>query len=122
MNTGLWMVQVLLAFAFLYSGVRKTLLYEQNRAGSTFMQVTPKQTVMIVGVLEVLGGIGVILPAVTGILPWLSPVAAIGLLLTMLGAMVFNVQHKRVGEMVANIIILILAAFVIVGRFDVIPL
>jgi hypothetical protein len=66
--------------------------------------------------LEVLGAIGLIVPLLTGILPWLTPLAAIGLVLTMLGAMA---THLRRGEnqMLAVNLVLLLAAFVAYGRF-----
>ena len=70
-----------------------------------------------IGLLEALGAIGVVLPALTGILPWLTPVAAIGLVLTMLGAMATHLRRKEPQMLVGNLVLLSLAAFVAYGRF-----
>ena len=76
----------------------------------------------LIGILEVLAAIGLILPQLTGILPWLVPLAAFGLVLTMIGAMKL---HLRRGDglkpLVMNVILLLMAAFTTYGRFDSIP-
>ncbi len=124
MNIVLWIVQILLALAFLMAGTLKTtqpierLAVRMNWVNA----IKPPQLVRVIGTLEVLGAIGLILPAVTGILPWLTPVAAIGLVLTMIGAMIL---HTRIGEgsrIAPNVVLLLLAAFIVIGRFVVMPL
>lgn len=75
-----------------------------------------------IGVLEILGAIGLILPALAGILPWLTPLAAVGLVLTMIGAMVVHVRRNEYSNLVVNLVLLALAAFVAYGRFVVVPL
>jgi uncharacterized membrane protein YphA (DoxX/SURF4 family) len=123
MNTAIWIAQILLAAAFLIAGVRKfTQSYEKQAESKVWVKdYTPTQ-LHLIGAVEVLGAIGIILPALTGILPWLAPVAAIGLVLTMIGAMVTNMRHRLYGGLIANIILAVIAVFVIYGRFVAVPL
>ena len=76
----------------------------------------------LIEIIEVLAAIGLILPQLTGILPWLVPIAAFGLVLTMIGAMKL---HLRRGDglkpLVMHVILLLMAAFTSYGRFDSIP-
>ena len=76
----------------------------------------------LIGILEILGAIGLILPAVTGIWPWLTPLAAAGLVLTMVGAMIVHGRRGEFSSIWMNIVLLALAAFVLFGRFIVVPL
>lgn len=123
MNIVLWVVQILLALAFLLAGTMKATqpIVKLAARMKWVNAIKPPQLVRLIGALEVLAAIGLILPAVTGILPWLTPVAAIGLVLTMIGAMIV---HTRIGEgsrIAPNMVLLLLAAVVVVGRFAVVP-
>ena len=124
MNIVLWIVQILLALAFLMAGILKAtgpidkLAVRMQWVNS----LRPPQLVRLIGVLEILGAVGLILPAVTGIWPWLTPIAAIGLVLTMIGAMLLHVRLGEGSRIAPNIVLLLLAAFVVVGRFIVVPL
>ena len=124
MNVVLWIVQILLALAFLMAGTMKAT-QPVDRLAVRMKWVNamrPPQLVRLIGILEILAAIGLILPAITGILPWLTPIAAIGLVLTMIGAIIV---HTRIGEgsrIAPNIVLLLLAAFIIVGRFAIMPL
>jgi uncharacterized membrane protein YphA (DoxX/SURF4 family) len=124
MNIVLWIVQILLALAFLLAGTMKaTQPLERLKSRMKWVDsMNPAQLVRVIGVLEVLGAIGLILPAVTGILPWLTPVAAIGLVLTMIGAMILHTRRGEVSHIAPNVVLLLLAMFVVVGRFVVMPL
>ena len=87
MNIVLWIVQILLALAFAMAGVMKTTQpIEKLATNMGWVKDFTAQIVRLIGTLELLAAVGLILPAVTGILPWLTPVAAIGLVLTMVGA------------------------------------
>ena len=89
MGIALWVVQVLLAAAFLVSGATKLLQRKEKLVKNmAWVEDFSQGTVRIIGVLEVLGAIGIVLPALTGILPWLTLLAALGLGLTMIGAAV----------------------------------
>src|SRR5689334_13371734 len=112
MNIGLWVAQALLALVFMTSGGFKVFRYEKSRERLPVAQAAPRWVVATIGTLEILGAIGVILPAATGILPWLTPIAAIGLALTMIGAMAFNVKNGDVSHTPVNIVLLLIALFV----------
>lgn len=124
MNIALWIVQILLALAFVMAGTIKAT-QPVDRLSDRMKWVNalrPPQIVHLIGILEVLGAVGLILPAVTGIWPWLTPVAAIGLVLTMIGAMILHTRRGEFPNLSTNLVLLILAAFVAVGRFAVGPL
>ncbi|HEX6305398.1 MAG TPA: DoxX family protein [Anaerolineales bacterium] len=74
-----------------------------------------------IALCEFLGGIGIILPALTGILPWLTLWATTGLALIMLLAAVFHLVRREYANIVFNLVLLVLAAFVAYGRFFIIP-
>jgi VIT1/CCC1 family predicted Fe2+/Mn2+ transporter len=77
----------------------------------------------LIGVLELLAAIGLILPSLTGILPWLTPLASVGLVLTMIGAIRLHVRRGDGAQLIIpTIVLLLLAAFVAYGRFVVLPL
>ncbi len=123
MNIALWIVQILLALAFLLAGSMKvsqpidTLKQNMGWAAHT----TPG-IVRLVGTLEILGAFGLILPAVTHILSWLTPIAAVGLVLTMIGAAIVHVRLKEFSRLATPIVLLLLALFIVYGRFLVVPL
>jgi uncharacterized membrane protein YphA (DoxX/SURF4 family) len=122
MSTALWTVQVLLGVVFLVSGATK-LSQPREKLVKTmaWMEDFSQRAVRIIGVLEVLGAIGIVLPALTGILPWLTPLAALGLVLTMIGAALTHLRRDEYGPIVVTAVLLILAAFVAYGRFFVLP-
>jgi uncharacterized membrane protein len=74
-------------------------------------------TVKLIGAFEILGAIGLIVPAVTGIAPILVPLAALGLVVVMLGAAVVHTRRKESQVVIFNVILLLLAAVVAWGRF-----
>jgi len=122
-NIALWVVQILLALAFVMAGsLKATQPIEKLATNMGFVKDFAPWTVRVIGVLEILGAIGLILPAVTGIWPWLTPVAAIGLVLTMVGAMITHGRRGEFPNMGTNVVLLLLALFVVYGRFVVVPL
>ena len=126
MNIALWVVQGLLALMFLMAGGMKMMqpkdqILEKMGERMGWMEDFSQNTIRGIGLLEVLGALGLILPPLTGILPILAPLAAVGLILTMIGA---AMTHLRRGEMQAiapNAMLLLLAAFVAIGRFFIAP-
>ncbi len=119
----LWVVQVLLAVAFLFAGLAKvTQPREALAANMGWVEDFSQGTVRLIGTLEVLGAIGLILPALTGVLPWLTPLAAGGLALTMAGAMITHAGRGEYGMILVNLILLLLATFVAFGRWRVAPI
>ena len=123
MGIVLWVLQVLLALAFLAAGVMKASQPINNlKKNMSWVESTPVWGVRTIGILEILGGLGLILPAVTHILTWLTPVAAIGLALTMIGAIILHIRLNETNRVVAPIVLLLLALIIVYGRFAVVPL
>jgi len=126
MNIVLWVVQVLLALMFLFHG--RTMFSPSNpmpenmAKGMRYVVDLPPGLRRFIGICEILGGVGMILPALSGILPWLTPLAAAGLALIMLLAAGFHLPRREYPNMVFNVILLALAAFVAYGRFVITPL
>lgn len=118
MNIALWIVQGLLVVMFLMSGAMKVMRPKEELAERMpFVKDFSSGAVKTIGILEVLGAIGVVLPWATGILPWLTPVAAIGLVLTMIGAAITHFRRGEFPNIGMNVMLLLLAAFVAYGRF-----
>ena len=119
MNLALWIVQGLLAFAFIASGAMKVFAYEKYKATSekkTGQTALSRGFITFIGMAEISGSLGIVLPMATNIAPWLSPWAATGLAIIMLLAIVF---HARQHESVAvPVILFLLAGFVVFGRFS----
>ncbi len=96
MNIALWVIQILLALAFLLAGVPKaTQPITALSKRLTWAKDVPAPLVRFIGVAEILGALGLILPALTGILPWLTVAAAIGLAIVMAAAIIFHLIAWR---------------------------
>jgi hypothetical protein len=119
MDTAVWIVAALLAALFLVTGLVKITQPRLRMAEGPMewaADVTDGQF-RTVGVLELLGAAGLILPAVLGIAPTLVPLAAIGLALTMVGAIVTHLRLGETDRLAVPIVVLALALFVAVERF-----
>jgi hypothetical protein len=120
MDRTLWIVAGLLAAIFLFSGVVKLVLPKEKLAdapGGGWVNDFSAGTVRAIGVLEILGAMGLVLPALLGIAPVLTPLAAAGLAALMAGAVATRVRRHEPKPMVADLVYLALAAFVAWGRF-----
>ena len=118
MGVALWVVQGLLAVAFLGAGAMKLSQPKEKLAANMgWVEDFSQPAVRLIGAVEVLGAIGLVLPALTGILPWLTPLAALGLVLLMVGAALTHLRRKEYGNIAMNAVLLVLAAFVAYGRF-----
>ena len=120
MNIALWIVQGLLAAIFLMAGSMKASkskaeVKEMGGGKMDWVEDVSDSNLKLIGILEVLAAIGLILPQVTGILPWLTPLAAVGLVLTMAGATTLHARRKE--ALAPTIVLLLVAAFVVYGRF-----
>ena len=123
MNVALWIIQGLLALIFLMTGIMKVSQPKEKLVKYlAYVEDLSAGQVKTIGILEILAVIGLILPAVTGILPWLTPVAAVGLVLLMIGAIITHLRRGEYSMIVINIVLLALAAFVAYGRFVLEPL
>jgi uncharacterized membrane protein YphA (DoxX/SURF4 family) len=117
----LWALQVILALIFLGAGLTKLkddrMTYAASRPPNTsFAEDLSDPLFKTIGVLELLGAIGLILPWALDILPVLTPLAALGFVIVMIGAIVL---HGRRGErqgIIINLVILVAALIVAIGR------
>ncbi|WP_136605312.1 DoxX family protein [Paenibacillus dokdonensis] len=117
MNIALWIVQGLLGFMFIFAGSMKAFQYEKAQASLPWVKEYSKGLVTFIGISELLGGLGLIIPQATGILPILTPIAAIALAIVMVLAAGFHAKRKEYQGIGMNIILLALAVFVAIGRF-----
>lgn len=118
----LWTLQVLFGFFFAGSGFGKVLLlddalYAQAPQAVAWYAAVPQALIVFIGICEVLGGIGLILPAMTRVKPWLTPLAGAGLALTMLLAAGFHVLRGEFVLVPANVVLGGAAAIVAYGRW-----
>jgi VIT1/CCC1 family predicted Fe2+/Mn2+ transporter len=123
MDTAVWIVQILVALAFALSGIGKlTQPREKLLARMAWVEDFSANQIRLIGLAEALGAVGIILPAVTGILPILTPIAAVGLVLVMLGAVGTHLRRGETPVIAVNVVLAALAAFVAYGRFIAVPL
>lgn len=114
MSVALWIVQVLLAALFLFAGGIKLVLPADQLSGPFPL---PLWFVRFIGVAEVLGAIGLILPGLLRIKPGLTPLAAVGLILIMIGATVMTLVAGILSAVLISTVTGLLAAFVAYGRW-----
>jgi uncharacterized membrane protein YphA (DoxX/SURF4 family) len=118
MNVVIWIVQIVLGLAFILAGFMKsTQPREKLSAQMTWVEDYSGQQVKLIGIVEVLGGLGLILPAWTGIAPILTPLAATGLAIVMVLAAVVHVRRKETNRTPVNAVLFALAVFVAITRF-----
>ena len=118
MTYALWIVQGLLALIFLFAGGMKLV---QSLEVLTEQTPLPGLFVRFIGVAEVLGALGVILPGLLRIRPGLTPLAAAGLVIIMIGATVFTLASGAVAPALIPLVVGLLAAFVAYGRWRLAP-
>ncbi len=118
-NRLLWIVQGLLAALFLFAGGMKLVLPVEAMQGPV---VLPGLFLRFIGVAEMLGGIGLILPGLLRIRPQLTPLAASGLVIIMIGAVVITLQGGGDAQALVPLIVGLLAAFTAYGRWRLAPL
>ena len=119
MNYALWIVQVLLALLFLFAGGAKLVWPPEKLAGPVAL---PLLFTRFIGVAEVLGALGLILPGLLRIKPWLTPLAALGLALIMIGAIAVTLFGGMIGPALFSLVVGLLAAFVTYGRWRLVPI
>ncbi|MBI2091125.1 MAG: DoxX family protein [Deltaproteobacteria bacterium] len=119
MHYALWIVQGLLALIFLFAGGIKLVLPLENLTGSIPL---PGLFMRFIGVAEVLGAIGLILPGLLRIRPGLTPLAAAGLVIIMIGATVVTLGSGDIAMALIPLVLGLLSAFVAYGRWRLAPL
>jgi uncharacterized membrane protein YphA (DoxX/SURF4 family) len=115
----LWIVQVVLALVFVFAGGMKLVLPLEQLAGPVTL---PGPLLRFIGLAELLGGVGLILPAALRIRPGLTPLAAAGLVVIMIGATVITLGAGEFSGALISIVVGLLAAFVAYGRWRLAPI
>ena len=120
MNVLLWVLQGLVSLVFLFSGGTKLVMSVQK-----MREMSPPNSIMLpgafvkfIGVMEILGGLGLILPGLTKVRKNLTPVAAFCLLIIMIGAVVISIMGPGVGAAIIPFVVGILCAVIAYGRRD----
>lgn len=122
MNIALWTAAGLLAVAYVGSGGLKMILGKERiravgGASAAWTDDVRPTTIKVIGALEVLGGLGLVLPALLGIAPNLVPVAALGLVMVMVGAAITRLTRREYTLMLVDLAYLAATCFVAWGRF-----
>lgn len=119
MNVLIWVLQILLAAAFFGAGGLKLVKpKEALREQMGWVEDFSQNTIRAIAVAEILGALGLLLPGIVGIAGVLTPLAALGLGLDMVGAAVTHLRrHEVVPNVVVNVVLLVLAAVVTWARF-----
>lgn len=118
MNILLWIIQILLALLFLFAGITKLVipadvLMANAPPGSTEF---PALFMKFIGLVETLGGLGLILPGIFHRRPQLTPLAAVGLVILMIGAVAISVKDHGISAGIIPLVTGLLCAFVAYGR------
>ena len=119
----LWALQILLALFFVMAGIPKlTQPIETLAVQLPWAPDLPEALVRFIGAAELLGGLGLILPAVSRVMPWLTPLAGAGLALVMVLASAFHLTRGETPNAVVTLVVALIAAFVAYGRWRLAPI
>jgi uncharacterized membrane protein YphA (DoxX/SURF4 family) len=117
MNTALWIVQIALALMFVVAGVQKSMQPKERLVEKLpWTKDFSPSTIRFIGITELLAAVGLVLPAATGIVPILTPLAASGVVVIMILAILTHRRRGETGAIVFNAALLIAAAFVAWAR------
>ena len=122
MHLTLWILQGVLAVVFAIAGVTHFLPPEGLPEAMRGVAEMPAGVPYFIGAVEILAALGLILPGLTGIQTRLTPLASAGLILVMVGAIVWHAQREEFPNIVLNVILALIAAFVAYGRWRLRPL
>jgi hypothetical protein len=119
MQIAVWIVSAVLAVGFIGGGLARAVLPVERLTtmGLGWVSALPRGLVRVISALEILGGIGLVLPVLTGVLPILTPLAACGLAIIMLGGLVFHLRRREWKNLPVTVVLGGLAVFVAVARF-----
>jgi putative oxidoreductase len=120
MNKVLWILQVLLALAFLAHGLM--LLFPPASIADQMNASMSREFQVFLGVAEVLAAVGLTLPGLTGIQPWWTQWAAVGIMIVMISATVFHVARNEISSAATTLALLIMAVYVGYMRWRVMPI
>ncbi|AHF14742.1 DoxX family protein [Niabella soli] len=118
-NSILWILQVVMALSFFYSGICKTVLSEKKlvAVGQTGVEGLFPVFIRFIGLSELAGAVGLILPLYFHIAPWLTPVAALCLALIMPFAARIHYRRNEPRNVLTNVIYFIIGILIACGRF-----
>jgi uncharacterized membrane protein YphA (DoxX/SURF4 family) len=127
MDMFLWVLQLVLAIVFLLHGLlfltmtpaREEQL-QKRRPDAKPLPKLPRWFMLFIGVAEVFGAAGLILPGLSGILTWLTPLAAAGLMLPTIGAVALHASRREAQQVVVTGILVVLTFFVAYMRWQVV--
>ena len=124
MNVLLWIVQGLLALIFFMAGAMKIIKpkNELREKLGDWIDQHNGISIKLIGFIELLGAIGIIMPMAINVFPILTPIAAIGLAITMVGAMKVHYQRKEESKVVINVFLMLFALFAAIGRLYIVPI
>ncbi len=118
MNIVIWIIQGVLALMFLLAGAMKSTQQKEKLLKSLpWASDFNIQTVRFIGISELLGALGIVVPQYTGIFPILTPIAAAGLVLVMIFAALHHLRKDEYKGLALNVVLLILSAIVSIYRF-----
>lgn len=121
MNRALWIAQIVLGVYFVAVGVMHFIVPDGLPEQMSWMYDLSTGLHVLSGTAEILGGLGLILPAVTGIRTELVPLAAAGLVLVMLGAIVYHLGRGETQNVGFNVVLIVALGFVAYGRYRLHP-
>ena len=121
MNILLWIIQILLAALFIFAGVMKFVIPMQEMTKNMKVPL-PGSFLLFIGAAELLGGLGLVLPSLLKTKPILTPLAAIGLAIIMIGAVVLAIAGGEVSSAFVPLIVGILCLLIAYGRWRLKPI
>lgn len=122
MNRWLWVVQVVFGIYFIVIGILHFLLPDGLPGPMEWMYDLSPTLHAITGVAEILGGLGLILPGVTGIAPQLTPAAAAGLSALMIGAAIWHIPRGEITNVILTLVLAVVMGYVAYARTRLSPL
>ncbi|MCS7221272.1 MAG: DoxX family protein [Anaerolineae bacterium] len=122
MNILLWLLQILLGVYFFFTGIVHFIVPPGLPAPMAWMYELSPGLHYLSGTAEILAGLGLILPGLTRIQTRLTPLAAFGLVLVMLGAAIWHLLRNEFSNIAMNLILAGLSGFVAYGRWRLSPL
>ncbi|PWW43278.1 MULTISPECIES: DoxX family protein [Paenibacillus] len=116
MDITLWIIQIISAAGFVYSGWMKTIRIESSKKMWAWVDDVPKNLVVLIGIAELLGALGIVLPWALNIATPLAPIAAMALAAVAFLGMLFHIRRSEYRELGVNIFFMVLALIVTFGR------
>jgi len=116
----LWILQVLLAVAFFAHGL--LMLFPPAAIVDQMNATLPRWFQLFIGISELMAAVGLTLPGITRIQPWLVPLASAGLMVVMISATIFHLARGEVSSAATTAVLLVMATFVAYMRWRVVPI